>query len=149
MHRNIRSNACKIDQTNVGQLDRADFVFLCVDRGSVKRLIIDRLEERKIPFVDVGMGVNVIDGKLVGVLRVTTSTEERRNHVRERGRIPLVDSVDDDYATNIQVADLNALNAALAVIKWKKLFGFYADLEQEHHSTYTIDGNTLTNEEKP
>jgi antirestriction protein ArdC len=27
---------------------------------------------------------------------------------------------------NIQIAELNALNAALAVIKWKKLCGFYA-----------------------
>ena len=32
---------------------------------------------------------------------------------------------DDDYNRNIQIADLNALNAAFAVIKWKKLFGFY------------------------
>ena len=36
-----------------------------------------------------------------------------------------------------------------AVIKWKKLFGFYADLEHEHHSAYTIDGNHLTNEDSP
>jgi hypothetical protein len=40
-------------------------------------------------------------------------------------------------------ADLNALNAALAVIKWKKLACFYQDLDHEHHSTYTIGGNML------
>ncbi|CAN2525454.1 MULTISPECIES: hypothetical protein [Burkholderia] len=49
------------------------------------------------------------------------------------------------YASNIQVADLNALNAVLAVIKWKKLRGFYRDLDREHHSTYTTDGNLLLN----
>ena len=49
------------------------------------------------------------------------------------------------YASNIQVADLNMLNAALAVIKWKKLRGFYRDLEGEHHCTYTTDGNMLLN----
>ena len=42
----------------------------------------------------------------------------------------------------------SALNAAIAVIKWKKLFGFYRDLDREHHSTYTIDGNMLLNEDK-
>jgi len=40
------------------------------------------------------------------------------------------------------------LNAALAVIKWKKLFGFYFDFEQELSSTYTIDGNHLLNEDQ-
>ena len=51
----------------------------------------------------------------------------------------------DIYASNIQVADLNALNAVLAVIKWKKIRGFYRDLEREHHCTYTTDGNMLIN----
>ena len=39
------------------------------------------------------------------------------------------------------------LNAALAVIKWKKIFSFYIDFEHEHSSTYTIDGNHLLNED--
>jgi hypothetical protein len=33
----------------------------------------------------------------------------------------------------------------LAVVKWKKLRGFYRDLENEHHSTYTTDGGMLLN----
>jgi hypothetical protein len=33
------------------------------------------------------------------------------------------------------------LSAAFAVIKGKKLWGIYDDLEKEHHSTYTIDVN--------
>lgn len=41
----------------------------------------------------------------------------------------------------------NALNAAMAVIRWKKLCGFYLDLEGEHHSVYVIDGNHLLNED--
>ena len=42
---------------------------------------------------------------------------------------------------------LNALNAALAVVRWKRLRGVYADLEREHHAIYEVDGNTLLNEE--
>ena len=64
-------------------------------------------------------------------------------------RIPLAGGgAKDVYASNIQVADLNALNAVMAVIKWKKLCGFYCDLEREHHSTYTLDGNLLLNEDQ-
>jgi hypothetical protein len=55
----------------------------------------------------------------------------------------------NEYARNIQVADLNALNACLAVIRYKKHLGFYRDLEREHNSLYTIDGNHLLNEDCP
>ena len=39
------------------------------------------------------------------------------------------------------------LNAVLAVVKWKKIRGFYRDLERELHCTYTTDGNVLDNSE--
>ena len=54
---------------------------------------------------------------------------------------------DNPYDKNIQVADLNALNAALAVIKWKKVCGFYQDLEKEHNTTYTTSSNLLTSDD--
>jgi hypothetical protein len=40
------------------------------------------------------------------------------------------DGDDDDEYNNIQVADLNALNAIHVVIKWKKLFGFSTQLSR-------------------
>ena len=98
--------------------------------------------------IDVGMGIFLKDEALGGILRVTTSTPAKRDHVRAKKRIPLAKANErDEYARNIQLAELNALNAALAVIKWKKLCGFYIDLEKEHHSTYSIDGNEMTNED--
>jgi len=51
----------------------------------------------------------------------------------------------NEYATNIQIADLNALNAILAVIKWKKLSKFYQDLIEEHQTTYSINVSQLLN----
>jgi hypothetical protein len=126
-----------------------EFVFLCMDKGEAKKLIVKKLEEWGIPFIDVGMGIDLTDDALGGILRVTTSTPQKRAHVWEKDRIAFSDGDgNDEYSRNIQIADLNALNAALAVIKWKKLFGFYRDLEHEHFSTYTIDGNTLVNEDQ-
>jgi hypothetical protein len=37
----------------------------------------------------------------------------------------------------------------LAVIKWKKIFGFYRDLKHEHHNQFSIDTNLLLNEDRP
>jgi hypothetical protein len=126
-----------------------DFVFLSIDDGTAKRTIVAALEEYGIPFIDVGMGVYESEGSLAGLLRVTTSTPQKREHVREKNRIPFSSSDDENgYSQNIQIADLNALNAALAVVKWKKLRGFYRDLEREHFSVYAVDGSHLLNEDQ-
>jgi len=148
MHRNIVASDCYIDASNIDQLQGMDFVFLCLDRTESKRLIVEKLEVLGIPFIDVGMGVELVDDALCGVLRITTSTVNKREHVWGKNRIPFSNGDGtNEYSKNIQIADLNALNAALAVIKWKKLFGFYKDFENEYFSTYTIDGNLLLNED--
>lgn len=146
MRRKIIPHEYFIDAKSVDELREMDFVFLCIDASDTKKLIIERLEEGGKPFVDTGMDVYEAEGKLAGAVRVTASTERKRDHFRKRVSLA-PGSENGDYARNIQIADLNALNAILAVIKWKKLFGFYVDLEREHHSTYTINGNVLMNED--
>ena len=146
----MRRNICAhgyLDESTVDELRGMDFVFLALDNGLGRRLAIDKLEEFGLPFIDVGMGVEEVDGSLVGQLRVTTSTPEARSHVRPT--VPLSDGNGENaYSRNIQIADLNMLNAALAVVKWKKLMGFYRDLENEHSSIYQIDGNFVINENR-
>ena len=148
MHRHIIEHDVFIDVSTASLLEGMDFVFLCLDKGEPKREIVAKLEAIDVPFIDVGMGVNLVDGSLLGVVRATTSTPVARAHVHRRNRIPFSDNSDNnEYSKNIQIADLNALNAAFAVIRWKKLLGFYHDLERELFSTYTIDGNKLINED--
>jgi hypothetical protein len=145
MHRGIVAHRTRLAADNLGLLDGTTFAFLCLDAGEAKRAIVGKLEALGVPFVDTGMGLELVDGSHGGMLRVTASTPEKRDHVHQ-GRIPFAGGgADDVYASNIQVADLNALNAVLAVIKWKKVRGFYRDLEREHHCTYTTDGNQLEN----
>jgi hypothetical protein len=135
-----------IDHETVAELQHMNFVFLTMEGGATKRYILDKLRDYGIPFIDVGLGVyQTAGGTLGGIVRVTTSTPE---HPADQQRIPCSDDDNDnDYNRNIQIADLNMLNAAMAVIRWKKLVGFYADLEHESFSTYTIDGNHITNED--
>jgi hypothetical protein len=150
MRRGIFPHPTFIDEDSVDQLREMDFVFLSAEGGPTKQLIIEMLEDADIPFIDVGMGVYRSDDSLAGVLAVTTSTPGNREHVWAKKRIDFSDTEgENDYDLNIQIADLNALNAALAVIKWKKLFGFYADLEHEHYAAYSVDGNHLLNEDQP
>lgn len=149
VHRSIVPHPYYLAKDNAAELAAMDFVFLCVDAGPAKRAIVEALEAADVPFIDVGMGVHLVDGALLGVLRVTTSTRDQRDHVRSKDRIPFSGGdVENEYDRNIQVADLNALTAALAVIKWKKLFGFYHDCTQEFFGTYTIDCNMLLSEDR-
>lgn len=147
MHKGIVPHAVALDAGNLHLLDGITFAFLCIDAGEVKKLVVQKLETLDVSFIDVGMGLELVDGTLGGILRVTASTPDKREHVH-LGRISFdEDSEANIYSSNIQVADLNAFNAVMAVIKWKKLRGFYRDLECEYHSTYTTDGNMLLNQD--
>ncbi len=145
MRRGIVVHNDFISDENLEELLTMDFVFLCLDSGTVKKAIIEAMQEAGRRFIDVGMGLQEIDGHLVGVVRTTTSVPDKHDHVLKT--IPFVDGdVNNEYGHNIQIAELNALNAALAVIKWKKLYGFYADESKEHSSHFSITQNAIINE---
>ena len=147
MHLHIFDNG-HIDATTITQLQSMSFVFVAVDNGPSRKMVLQRLVEWGIPFVDVGMGVNEAGASLFGQIRSTLFTGRPRDS-SIMVNLPLSDfDVDNEYSRNIQIAELNALNAALAVIKWKKFLGFYTDIEQEHSSYYQIDGNYIVNEGK-
>lgn len=146
MRKNIYSHPIYIDANTVLKLKELQFVFICVDDASAKKIIIDFLTENKINFIDVGMGVDLVDNKLRGTIRVTTGLFDKNDHISKR--ISFVEPPEDEYHQNIQMPELNALNATLAIIKWKKLFDYYHDHEKEHNTLYDIDGNHITNDEK-
>lgn len=147
MHKGIVAHETYIDATNAYLLAELDFVFLCLDNGSSKPVILDKLHEYDIPFVDVGMGIYYQDGHLGGQLRVTTGTTQKHDHLKNRISTGRMAANNDEYSKNIQIADLNALNATLAVLKWKKLLGFYWDSGNEHCSFFKIGGNKMINED--
>lgn len=147
VHRGVIAHEYVIDVGNVTELRGMSFVFLCMDPVPAKKVIIDRLHEWAIPFVDVGMGLYEADGSIGGIVRATTSVPGSQEHVAKH--VSLVETEGaNEYTSNIQIAELNALNAALAVIKWKKLCGFYLDFGREQHSTYNVSFNTLKNSER-
>lgn len=148
MRKNIIPHDCFIDAATIDQLKGMSFVFLCIDKGTGKQLIVERLEEWGITFIDVGMGIQLgEDNTLGGIVTVTTSTPKKRDHFRGRTAFSDGESA-NEYSYNVQIAELNALNAALAVIKWKKLCHYYHDVTKEHWCAYTIRSNQLTSEDE-
>ena len=148
MHRKIFPHDTFIDASNVECLRGMDFAFLCLDKSRAKQVIVERLEEFGIQFVDVGMGVELVDDSLIGFWcyhqhrgEAGPRPQQEPNRLTGGGR-------EDLYSRNIQIAELNALNAALAVIKSKKHFGFYADLEKEQ-SQHLHDRRQQADQRRP
>jgi hypothetical protein len=116
-----------LDDTSGDALEGVTFAFVAVDKGSSRAGIFDLLIAKKIPFIDVGMGLNRTEAGLGGMLRATYYPVESAAELKAKGLAELVDHPDDEYNSNIQIGELNALNAAYAVAKYKKLIGFYVD----------------------
>ena len=145
MHKNIVPHCYYVQKDNIQELDEMSFVFICVDKNSIRNLIVNYLITVGISAIDVGLGIETVDNKLRGATRVTTVTKEKNDHFPTR--VFVEDNENNDYVTNIQIAELNSLNACFAVIKWKKLSGFYVDQEKEHHSSYSIGVSKIFNED--
>lgn len=143
--RNIVPHPIRVTEDNIEEIQSMDFIFLTMDAGPVKQTIIEHIKKWKIPFVDCGMGIQRQENSLRGIVRVTTGTKDHYDHLLRR--ISYADVNANEYDWNIQTADLNMLNAAMAVLKWKKLFGYYVDDKSEFNSTFTVARNQIQNGE--
>jgi len=141
----IVPHAMYVTDKNIVNFSAYDFVFISVDSNKARFDITNALVGLKVPFIDVGMGVNRVDDKLLGTIRVTAATSE--NHVHLVHRIGSDEVAENEYATNIQIVELNCFNATLAVIRWKKMVGFYQDLKSEYNSLFFLNTGKLLNED--
>jgi hypothetical protein len=141
IHKHIIPHDSRVTADSFAEFAGLSYVFIAIDKGQVKPALFNYLIAQKIPLIDVGIGVERKNDFLVGIVRVTTGTYEKNDHLLNR--ISVADDDDDLYDSNIQIAELNALNAAFAVIKWKQMSGFYADGEKAHHLQYSINFSQL------
>lgn len=145
MRRGIISHPVFLDEHNIRELSGFNFIFLCVDKDDARALIARFLIEQGIPFVDTGMNLELVaaTNSLLGTARATLVTPARPETASEC--LPM-GKADDDvlYRQNIQVADMNAINAALAVIKWKQYLGFYFDTFNSYELSFAVNFGTIT-----
>ena len=147
MHKCIQRHPYRVDTNNIQELNGFDFVFVAIDDGEARKVILEGLLAMKVPFIDVGIDVAIgPNGALGGITRFTVGSPDHFEHIYQV--VNFAKAPPDDVYRNIQVADLNMSNAAQAVTKWKKICGFYVDQAKEHHSLYTVETHGLTKEDK-
>ena len=128
-----------IDCTSIADLAGVTFAFVCVDKGSARAEIFDLLISLRIPFIDVGMGLNRKQGALSGTIRATYYSAENAAKVRDLKLAEMVDDPGGIYQRNVQISELNALNAAIAVVRYKQLIGFYVNDNKLYHLLMGIE----------
>lgn len=144
LHSGIHSYEEFIDETNIDLLGGYDFVFIAIDIAKSREPIVNFLIKSQIPFIDVGMDLTILNNSLRGEIRRTLITS---NNTEDSNKIPTEEKegANNIYRQNIQLIELNALNAALAIISWKKYFGFYNNLDIAYDSLFIIDQEVINN----
>jgi len=142
MRNGITGHPVRIDAENVAELAGADFCFIAVDHGPSRGVIARFLVEQRIPFIDVGIGVDKRAelASLIARARVTLVTPNTAHLVED---LPTADDSEDAVYSNIQVLEINAINAMLAVIRFKQFLGFYAADEHPDVIKYVSSWNSL------
>lgn len=115
------------------------FAFVCVDKGASRAAIIELLIKMSIPFIDVGMGLQRDNGSIGGMIRTTYYPVAEAQKIADKKLAPMADYPDDVYRTNIQISELNALNASMAVLKYKQVRGFYSDKDSYYNMLFDIN----------
>lgn len=145
MHKGIIEHSEYINEKNVNMLQNFDFVFISIDSGESRKIIIDELVKNQITFIDTGMGIIHKDDFLNGQLRVSLFDSTNYKYIPQH--VDFSEESDDAYNTNIQIAELNALNATMAVIKWKQYFKVYMDNNRKQQAIYVIEEGEIAHED--
>ena len=140
MHTGITSHPYHVTAENLNVLVGCTFVFVAAGEAEDKEAILARLRDRRIPAIEVGMGIRDEGGRLSGLLAVVNHFPGEPAPIST----PAVGGA-NEYDRNIQVSDLNCLNAVLAVGNWKKYLGYYAATELVDETVYKVFTGTIRN----
>lgn len=147
MHTGIIPHLIRITKDNISELDDKDMVFICIDNPSVRNFISTYLADHNLSFIDSGMGLECSNDRLSGLVRVTEGFYGHYNHLKDAYGESVTDGEEDMYKSNIQIAELNSLAAALSIIQWKKMLGVYNDYSDgSMNFIYSVSGNSITHQ---
>ena len=147
MHTGIIPHRIRITKDNISELNDKDMVFICIDSPSVRNFISSYLADHNLSFIDSGMGLECSNDRLSGLVRVTEGFYGHYNHLKDAYGDSATNGEEDMYKSNIQIAELNSLAAALSIIQWKKMLGVYNDYSDgSMNFIYSISGNSITHQ---
>lgn len=142
-HGGIKPHLERVDLNNIACLAGFDFVFVCVDDAPSRQIIAQACHNDSVSFVDVGMGLNKGANGLYGFVRTAGGESGDFDKLNGTQYLPAQNAHDREYRNQPQIAELNALNAAMAVIRFKQHMGFFDRLTDSHAVVFDISGMVM------
>lgn len=137
-HKGLHIFGEEITDQSQHHLDGITFAFVCVDKGVSRATIFNLLRSLRIPYIDVGLGLNRKHGPIGGMTRVSYYSDDQDTGTRV-DIAPLTDHPNDIYRVNVQISELNALNACIAIARFKQMRGFYHETETWNEHLFRIE----------
>ena len=122
VHKNVSGFPQEFTERDVTRLGQYDTVFICIDDGEKRHKLAQALAAQAIRFLDCGIDLHEVEGRLWGSVRVTNWYPKDDVALLN---IPARNREEAEYGRNLQIAELNSLNASLAVITWKQQIDVY------------------------
>ena len=132
-----------MSEDKLHELDERDFVFVSIGDSPDKSKVIRHLAQKGIPSINTGIGMSLDNGNLRGSAMVATIQKTEIADTQD-GKTSVGQTEGNDEYNNIQVADINAVNACLATIKWKQCLGVYQDGVKKEVALYNINSGNIT-----
>ena len=153
LRRGIHAHPVNVRSPVPNQVREATFVFMSMDEPGERTPIIDTLVDLGIPFIYVGINVRLTRNTQgqseaeAGMLCSLFAPEDEWKKEDVKRRLNITQTAEEQraaYGKNVQMAELNAMNAAMAVIQWKKYRGCYTDHWRTAESVYEVGMQVLT-----
>jgi len=142
IHRQVHAHAKYVDvQTAEEMCSNATFGFVAVDNDEGREIACAAMAEAGIPFIDVGVSLSRKDGQVSASIRVTTAWP---HDDAWRKAIPKVDNAGQETYGKLELPDIAAVAAGLAVQSWRKVRGQTAQESASECLVYRTDTDTIT-----
>ena len=142
IHRQVHGHPKYVDeQTAAGMCSNATFGFVAVDNDEGREIACAAMAAAGIPFIDVGISLSRRDGQVSASIRVTTAWP---HDDAWRKAIPKVDKAGQETYGKVELPDIAAVAAGLAVQSWRKLRGQTTQESASECMVYRTEADTIT-----
>ena len=140
----IAFHACDFTEDDIETLREVSFLFIAVDRNESREVVRRAADHVGVACIDVGLGLRVQEGAVTGGCQAALF-----NGQGNRQSEPINDggvAGGEQAYRMVHLPEIHALNAALAVIKWRRFRGQYRETGHVL-SRYDADWNILHTEQ--
>ena len=142
IHRQVYGHPKYVDERTVARVcSNTTFGFVAVDDTEGRTIACAAMAAAGIPFIDVGISLSRRDGQVSASIRVTTT---RPHDDVWRKAIPKVYKAGQEIYGRLELPDVAAVAAGLAVQSWRKVRGQMAQESASECMVFRLETDTIT-----